>query len=139
MVRVDINYLGALRTESTHGPSGTQLITDAPLDNHGKGESFSPTDLVGTALGSCMLTLMGIVAERHGWELGETSVSVEKEMAAKPVRRVGKLTLEISVGAEFDEKTQEALKRAALGCPVKASLHPDVELDLRFIFGAKPS
>src|SRR5438132_12478103 len=94
-VQIEINYDGQLRTTATHGPSGNSLITDAPVDNHGRGESFSPTDLVATALGTCMATVMGIYAERHGTELKGMRVSGKKEMVQTPVRRIGKLPTEI--------------------------------------------
>ena len=136
MVSIETIYQGGLRVQGTHGPSGTQLITDAPVDNHGKGESFSPTDLVATALGACMLTIMGIVAERHGWELVGAKARVEKHMQTEPVRRIGKLEVVLEIPGEFDDKAREALKRAALSCPVHASLHPDIELPVRFEFGA---
>lgn len=135
MVQIRIAYQGQLRCQAEHGPSKTTLVTDAPVDNHGKGESFSPTDLVATALGSCMLTIMGIVAERHAWDLSGTTVSVIKEMAAKPVRRIGKLTVEIHVPREFSSEQQDLLKNAALTCPVHKSLHPDIETPITFRFG----
>ena len=136
MVSIEITYQGNLRAQSTHGPSGTQLITDAPLDNQGKGESFSPTDLVATALGSCMLTIMGIVAERHGWDLVGAKARVVKHMVAQPVRRIGKLEVLLSIPGEWDEKAREVLRRAALSCPVHASMHPEMELPVSFEFGA---
>ena len=92
MVEINVVYEGKLRCKSTHGPSGAVLLTDAPVDNHGQGASFSPTDLVATALGTCMLTVMGIAAERENLDLTGTTVRVVKEMATQPVRRIGKLT-----------------------------------------------
>ena len=93
MVMIDVTYLGELRTEAVHGPSGSKVITDAPVDNHGKGEAFSPTDLVATALGSCMLTIMGIVAARHDWNINGATASIEKTMAAAPAVSYTHLTL----------------------------------------------
>ena len=135
MVEITLNYEGGLRCAATHGPSGAELKTDAPVDNHGQGASFSPTDLVATALGACMLTIMGIAAERHGWDLSGSEVKVVKGMVAEPVRRIGELTVEIHVPAELDERARTTLERAALTCPVHRSLHPDVQIPVRFHFG----
>ena len=133
-VRIDIAYQGDLRCAATHAPSGTQIFTDAPVDNHGKGESFSPTDLVATALGTCMLTVMGIFAQRHEIDLKGATVSVEKEMVSSPVRRVAKLTTEIKLPLPANHPQREALERAALTCPVHQSLLPDVEKPVRFVW-----
>src|SRR6185436_20829407 len=97
MIQITIDYLGELRCHATHGPSQNTFITDAPVDNHGRGESFSPTDLVATALGTCMATVMGIFAERHGIDLKGMSVTVKKEMVQTPVRRIGRLPAEIRI------------------------------------------
>lgn len=132
MATIEIRYEGQLRTQATHVQSSTELVTDAPLDNQGKGESFSPTDLVATALGSCMLTIMGIVAERHGWDLSAVTVSVNKVMAADPVRRIARLEVEIRLPGEFDSKARTALEKAALGCPVHATLGSSVEMPVTF-------
>jgi putative redox protein len=134
-VQIDLVYRGELRCEATHGPSRTQLFTDAPVDNHGKGESFSPTDLVATALGACMLTIMGIYAKRHEIDLTGTTVTVLKDMAQVPVRRIAKLTTEIRVPISNDHPHREALERAAFTCPVHQSLHPDVEKPVTFVWG----
>jgi putative redox protein len=134
-VQIDLVYRGELRCEATHGPSRTQLFTDAPVDNHGKGESFSPTDLVATALGACMLTIMGIYAKRHEIDLTGTTVTVLKDMAQVPVRRIAKLTTEIRVPISKDHPHREALERAAHTCPVHQSLHPDVEKPVTFVWG----
>lgn len=136
MVAISITYEGELRTRANHGPSGTQLLTDAPKDNHGKGESFSPTDLVATALGSCMLTIMGIAARKLKIELAGATVSVEKEMVTAPVRRIGALKVVIRVPLVLDESQQQALRDAALSCPVHQSLHPDVAMPVEFVWGA---
>ena len=132
MVQIDIQYAGDLRCESTHAPSGRTLYTDAPLDNHGKGESFSPTDLVATALGSCMLTLMGIVAARHDWPLTGARASVRKEMIADPERRIGTLEVVIRVPGDFDHKQRTLLEKAALTCPVHKSLSERVRIPVQF-------
>jgi putative redox protein len=136
MVSIETVYQGALRAQSTHGPSGTQLITDAPVDNHGKGESFSPTDLLATATGTCMLTTVGIVAERHGWDIGGSSVHVVKEMVADPERRVGRLVLRLCLPKELDERARKTLEKTALNCPVVKSLAPGVELETSFEWNA---
>lgn len=139
MVSIDVTYEGELRCRAQHGPSDTTLRTDAPVDNHGRGESFSPTDLVATALGACMLTIMGIAAERHGLALEGARVRVEKHMVSEPRRRIGKLEVVIEVPGEVSEKDRTRLERAALTCPVHASLHPEVEIPVRFLWGAVPA
>ena len=136
MVRIDVAYEGSLRCRATHAPSQAQFLTDAPVDNHGKGESFSPTDLMATSLGTCVLTVMAIVAERHGWDMSGASASVEKTMIADPKRRIARLDTVIRVPAELDEKARAALERAAHTCPVHESLDPRVEAPIRFEWGA---
>ena len=131
-VQIEMTYDGQLRTTAKHGPSGNTLITDAPVDNHGRGESFSPTDLVATALGTCMATVMGILAERHAIDLRGMRVTVKKEMVQTPVRRIGRLTTEIHVPLPADHPQREMLERAVHSCPVHASLHPDVEKPVTF-------
>ena len=131
-VQIDSTYEGELRCRATHGPSGTVLFTDPPVDNCGKGESFSPTDLVATAMGTCMATTMAIFAQRHGVELKGMRISVQKEMVQVPSRRIGKLTTEIHVPLAEDHPQREILERAALTCPVHASLHPDMEKPIVF-------
>lgn len=135
MVTIDIEYKGDLRCEAVHQPSGTRLNTDAPKDNHGKGESFSATDLVATALGTCMLTIMGIVARNMNVELKGTQVTVQKEMVATPLRRIGKLGVQIKVPGEFTDEQKQKLERAAFTCPVHKSLHPDVQIPVEFVWG----
>jgi len=137
MVEIQIAYLGDLRCEARHGPSGTSLVTDAPIDNMGKGESFSPTDLMATALGTCMLTIMGIVAQRHQIDLQGARVKVTKEMATSPLRRIGRLAVEIHVPATLSQEDQQRLETAAHTCPVHKSLHPDIDAPVRFHFGSK--
>jgi len=131
MVKITFSYPGELRCEAVHTPSGVRLSTDAPVDNMGRGESFSPTDLVATALGACMLTTMGIVAQRHGWDIRGSSAEVEKVMVSQPVRRIGELTVVLRVAGEHDERARTTLERAAHTCPVHKSLHPDVALPVR--------
>jgi putative redox protein len=133
MVTIDIEYQGDLRNEAVHQPSGTRLKTDAPKDNFGKGESFSPTDLVATALGSCMLTLMGIAARSLNVDLKGTRVTVQKEMTPAP-RRIAKLAVKIIVPVKLTPEQKQKLEQAALTCPVHKSLHPDVQLPVEFVW-----
>jgi putative redox protein len=132
MVKINIRYEGALRCAATHGPSGQKLFTDAPVDNHGRGESFSPTDLVATALGSCMATIMGIAAERHQIDLGGMEIEVTKEMTTEVPRRIARLTTKIRVPFPPDHPQRTLLENAALTCPVHKSLHPEIEKPLEF-------
>ncbi len=131
-VRIEVEYEGELHTTARHGPSGATLETDAPKDNEGRGEAFSPTDLLATALGTCMLTVMGILARRKGWEMKGARVGVEKHMVADPVRRVGRLVLRFEMPAGIPEAARKPLERAAHTCPVHQSLHPEVQLDTTF-------
>lgn len=138
-VEIRLEYQGDLRVRAGHGPSGTQLVTDAPLDNQGRGESFSPTDLVATALGACMLTIMGIVAQRHGIDLRGASARVEKHMVADPQRRIGRLPVVIRVPARLSAEQQKLLERAALTCPVHHSLDPRIDKSVRFEWAGDPA
>lgn len=137
-VEIDVVYEGQLRCRATHGPSKTQLATDAPVDNHGRGESFSPTDLVATALGTCMMTLMGIVAERSQLDLAGTTVHVVKEMIQEPVRRIGTLRVSIRVPADkaarLTPEDRKKLETAAMHCPVHKSLHPEIQTPIEFSY-----
>ena len=135
MVKIDIRYEGELRCAATHGPSGQTLQTDAPVDNHGRGESFSPTDLVATALGSCMATIMGIVAGRHQLDLRGMEIEVAKVMSADTPRRIAKLETTIKVPLPPDHPQRTLLENAALTCPVHKSLHPEIEkpVDFRWV------
>jgi putative redox protein len=125
-------YLGDLRTRMVHGPSGTVVETDAPVDNHGKGERFSPTDLVASAVGSCMLTIMGIVAKRDGLVLDGTVVAVEKHMTSELPRRIAKIVVRFTMAAGIPADARTKLEKAAHTCPVALSLHPDVQQDVAF-------
>jgi uncharacterized OsmC-like protein len=135
MVDIHVRYEGGLRCTAQHGPSQRVLATDAPTDNMGKGESFSPTDLVATALGTCMLTTMGILARRKGWTLDGIELHVEKHMAKQPPRRVERLPVRFNVpkqiAAGLDEAARRELEHAARTCPVALSLNPEVELTLQ--------
>lgn len=135
MVEISIAYQGQLRCKATHGPSGVTINTDAPKDNMGKGEAFSPTDLVATALGTCMVTTMGISAQRHNIDLEGVTAKVAKEMVSSPTRRIGKLTVEITVPTQLSEEDQRRMKHAALSCPVHKSMHPDVQMPVTFYWG----
>jgi putative redox protein len=134
MVTIDITYQGDLRCEAVHQPSGTRLHTDAPKDNHGKGESFSPSDLVATALGSCMLTIMGIAARSMNVDLKGTHVTVQKEMAAAPLRKIERLTVQIKVPGKLTAEQKQKLERAAFTCPVHKSLDPDMQIPVEFVW-----
>ena len=135
MVKIDVNYEGELHCKATHGPSGTELFTDAPKDNQGRGESFSPTDLVATALGSCMLTVMGILARTLNINIDGSTARVEKEMSATAPRRIQRLTVNIHVPHALSQEDREKFERAAHTCPVHKSLHPEIEVPLRFTWG----
>jgi len=134
MVKVSSTYEGALRCRAVHGPSGGVLVTDAPVDNHGKGESFSPTDLVATALGACMMTIMGILAERHGLDLTGMTAETEKVMTAQPPRRIASLHTRITIPLPADHPQRQALEQAAHTCPVHKSLHPDIDAAVEFVW-----
>ena len=136
MVEIAIRYEGELHTRAKHGPSGSELETDAPKDNEGRGERFSPTDLLATSLGSCMLTTMGILARRRGWPLEGARVRVEKHMVTEPERRVGRLVVAFDLPA-LAADVRPLLERAAHACPVKKSLHPDVAVDVSFSWGVR--
>ena len=132
MVEISIKYLGALRCEARHEPSGTVITTDAPVDNEGRGESFSPTDLAATSLGACMLTIMGIAARKQGVNLGDTQVKVLKEMTAQPPRRIAKVTVVFTIPLPASHEKRAMLEEAARNCPVHLSLDPGVEQEMRF-------
>ncbi len=139
MVQIDVEYTGRLRCVSVHEPSGAKLATDAPKDNQGEGASFSPTDLVATALATCVLTTMAIVANRHDWKLEGATASVVKHMVADPVRRIGKLELTLRMPAGLDAKARDVLERTAHTCPVHKSLAPNVEVPMTFLWDAVPA
>lgn len=134
MPTIKTTYLGDLRTDSTHLQSGTKLITDAPTDNMGKGEAFSPTDLLATATGTCILTTMAIVAQRDGIELVGSEVEVTKIMTQTPPRRVARLEINLKLKTNIVLSTEQVkkLENTAHRCPVSLSLHPDVEQVLMF-------
>jgi len=134
MVRIDFEYQGDLHCRAEHGPSRAELSTDAPVDNQGRGESFSPTDLVATALGTCMLTTMGILARTLGIDMSGATATVEKEMTGAP-RRIQSLTVRIAMPGAVGAEDREKLMRAAHTCPVARSLHPEVQVPVEFSWG----
>lgn len=134
MVRISINYEGELRCNATHNPSGSVLSTDAPVDNNGKGETFSPTDLVATALGNCMATIMGIVAARKSISLDGLRIYVEKHMSDDLPRRISKLAVSIHMPMTTDDKYKDLMINAALTCPVHQSLHPSIEVPINWVW-----
>lgn len=134
MVHSNIVYKGSLRCEATHGPSGQTIFTDAPKDNMGKGEAFSPTDLVGAALGACMLTIIGIVGKKSNIAVDDAKAHVTKEMTTEGVRRIKKLAVTITFPKNYSDKEKKLLENAALTCPVHKSLHPDVESPVQFVY-----
>ena len=128
MIEIKIDYEGKLRCSATHCPSGNNLSTDAPVDNNGLGEAFSPTDLVATSLGTCMATVMGIVAERKEISLQGMKLSVGKHMSDDAPRRISRLDIEIHMPVAGDHPGRQLLETAARGCPVHHSIHPDIEV-----------
>ncbi|TXK74992.1 OsmC family protein [Mesonia sp. K4-1] len=133
MVTSTVVYEGNLRVRNTHLKSEDTFLTDAPTDNNGKGEAFSPTDVVATALASCMLTIMGILAEREHIDLVGTGANVTKTMASNP-RRISKIEVQLTFPKNYDDSTKKKLENAALTCPVHHSLHPDIDKDIQFIY-----
>ncbi|UOR04920.1 OsmC family protein [Hymenobacter aerilatus] len=133
MSTASARYTGQLRTEATHNASGNTIITDAPVDNHGRGEAFSPTDLVAASLGACMMTIMGIVAERHQLDLTSVTYEVTKHMAAEP-RRIRQIDVQFRLPASLPEKERALLERAARTCPVALSLNPEIVQEVSFVY-----
>ena len=129
-----VYYSGDLRTESEHLQSGNKIITDAPIDNEGKGEGFSPTDLVATSLANCMLTIMGIVARQHKVNIDGTRADVEKIMGTEP-RRITEIQIEFYFPGNYDSKTKTILEKAALNCPVAKSLAESLHQSIGFNYG----
>jgi uncharacterized OsmC-like protein len=136
VVDIYVRYDGRLHCTTRHGPSSATLATDAPADNQGKGESFSPTDLVATALGTCMLTTIGIVAKREGWNVDGIELCVQKQMAKQPPRRIERLPVAVSVppavASALDAGAKRQLEHAARTCPVALSLNATIEVALSF-------
>lgn len=126
-----VTYIGDLRTTSVHLQSGTEVLSDAPKDNHGKGEAFSPTDLVANSLATCMISIMGIKSRDLNVDLTGSTVEVTKIMQAEP-RKIAKIITILNMNIAADEKTKTILERAAMTCPVMLSLHPDIEKEVTF-------
>lgn len=131
MNTAEIEYLGNLRTQAVHLKSGEKIISDAPTDNHGKGESFSPTDLLSTSLVSCMITVMGISAEKRGIKMENVKATLKKTMTSNP-RRVSKLSVEMTIEEEWTDQQKILLERVARNCPVAKSLNDEIEQEIVF-------
>lgn len=134
MTKINVSYLGSLRTKSIHLQSGNELITDAPLDNNGKGEAFSPTDLVASAYANCMLTIIGIYCNQRNIEFKNCTAEVEKHMTDSP-RRIGQLDIKIYFEENnWDNKQRKKIESAALNCPVAKSVSSDMKVNINFIY-----
>jgi putative redox protein len=134
MITSKIEYLGGLRTEATHIASGNKIITDAPVDNFGKGEAFSPTDLLATSYASCMLTIIGIYCQNHGLSFEKGNAEVTKIMSSEPPRRVQKIVLTVDLrGNSWDETEQKKVVAAGKACPVAKTLGDNVEVELEIL------
>lgn len=134
MIKIYIDYLGDLHCEVKHGPSGQTFLTDAPVDNQGKGEFISPTDLAAASIGSCVLTIMGIAAKNNNINLEGASVVVTKEMMTEPIRRIRRLTLDFTFKHRFTDKEFAIISNVPKTCPVTRSLHPDIEVVTNYFF-----
>jgi uncharacterized OsmC-like protein len=131
MNKFEIKYIGGLRTSSTHTDSGSVINTDAPKDNHGLGETFSPTDMVCSALASCILTIMAIAVEKNGIDIKDTTATVKKTMGNNP-RRITRIDVDLTFPKKYDSKTKTILERAAYNCPVHHTLSKDVDKNISF-------
>ncbi len=130
MVEIQIDYKGQLRCVTEHMPSGKKVMSDAPVDNQGRGESFSPTDLVATALGTCIVTIMGIIADQREIDLKGLRLVVQKGMSADLPRRIVRLELQIHVPVSESHPDRKVLEDAAQNCPVQHSIHPEIEVNI---------
>lgn len=133
METAEINYAGELQTKAKHLKSGNEIVTDAPVDNNGKGSSFSPTDLLATSLVSCMMTIIGIEAEKNNIFLGKMNALMTKKMGISP-RRVVEIEVKLTFEKGFTNEEKELLENAALNCPVAKSLHPEINQNIQFIY-----
>ena len=131
MATIKTTYVGGLRTEAIHIQSGAKILTDAPLDNHGKGEAFSPTDLVCSALGSCMLTIIGISSETHNFDIDGTEMEITKTMGTDP-RRIAEIRIEFNFPMDYTDKQKRIIEASAHACPVGHSLHPETKQTITF-------
>ena len=135
MATIESVYLGELRTSAKHLKSGIEIITDAPVDNQGKGEAFSPSDLVAGALGSCMMTIMGIVARRENIDITGIKMEITKIMTPVPPRKIAEIQIKFDIGnIQISDSHKEMLKHAAHTCPVALSIHPDIKQTVEFGF-----
>jgi putative redox protein len=134
MVPQSVTYLGELRCRTTHGPSNVELVTDAPTDNQGRGESFSPTDLIVTAMATCQVTTMGIVAQRDNVSLDGTKVYAEKHMSTEGPRRITRIVIRIDFPTGIPQEYRSKLENTARTCPVARSLNPEVRVDQTFSY-----
>lgn len=132
MVSINVSYQGELHCEAKHGPSGQTLATDAPVDNKGRGETFSPTDLVATGLAACMATIIGQQADTLGIDISGMTLDVDKIMSTERPRRIVELPVRIGMPIPFDQKTATMMERAAKTCPVHHSIHPDIKVGISF-------
>ncbi|MCF7668851.1 MAG: OsmC family protein [Verrucomicrobia bacterium] len=135
-VEIKMDYLGELQCSAVHVPSSQKLITDAPVDNGGRGMQFSPTDLAGVALGTCIMTMMGLVAKNNNLDLSGMTARVTKEMSKSPPRRIAELSVIVTIptGNTLTDATRTKLEKSAHACPVKQSLHPDIKIDIEFVY-----
>jgi len=133
MSDISISYKGELRTLITHNTTGELIQTDAPIDNNGKGRKFSPTDLFVSSLGSCMLTIMGITANSHGFSIDGSSIDIKKIMGKSP-RRIKEINININITGRLSDKERELVIRAAKHCPVSKSINPDIDEKISFNF-----
>lgn len=134
MVEIKLTYEGDLHCSAIHGPSGNTLVTDAPVDNNGRGQAFSPTDLVATALGACMATVIGIIAKRKELALEGMKIAVRKQMSVDPPRRIARLEVDLDIPLPADHAERKVIESAARGCPVHHSIHPDIDVVMNWIW-----
>jgi putative redox protein len=134
MVEIKLTYEGDLHCSAIHVPSGNTLVTDAPLDNNGRGQAFSPTDLVATALGACMATVIGIVAKRKELAVEGMAIAVRKFMSDDQPRRIKRLELDLRMPLPASHPDRKVLESAARGCPVHHSIHPDIDVVMNWIW-----
>jgi putative redox protein len=132
MVEMHLTYDGQQRVTAVHVPTKKKIQTDAPVDNGGKGQSFSPSDLLASALGACMLTYIGKAGDRNGWNVEGTRIVLQKEMVADPMRRVGRIIVDIYLNQAFDDKDMRTLTNAVTTCPVKLSISDQIEVPITF-------
>ncbi len=130
MVTSNIEYQGSLRNKATHLQSGNSIRTDAPVDNQGKGEDFSPTDLLATSLGTCMVTIMGIEAAKLGISIEKTNISVTKHMSSNLPRRVSQIDISMTIPHALSDEHMQSMRQFAENCPVAKSIHPDLNVNL---------